>query len=106
MIEQMKTQMATAAADDEAVLRRRILETQKILRTLQDQYIERYGAPPTPIRLDSPESAEFCAGVEDAQDALGGTYDQRGDAIEAAISCDDRAARHDFENQPDPFETT
>jgi hypothetical protein len=50
--------------------------------------------------------------MEDAQDALGSTYDQRapsidlGDAIEAAISSDDQAAQEDFSTKPDPFETT
>src|SRR5688572_20203454 len=47
------------AAEAEVELRERIRETAALLRQLNQQYQDEYGAPPTPIRLDVPEGAQF-----------------------------------------------
>lgn len=70
MIEQMEQQMDAEAAADERKLRERILATGQLHKRLLDEYQEKFGAPPTPIRLDAPEGAQFVAVEEDRLDQL------------------------------------
>ena len=84
MIEQMNELMSEASKAesleneaDEKKLRERILATQQLVRELQQQYQDIYGCPPIVPSLGAGagaavDGAQFCAGVEDAQDSIDG----------------------------------
>lgn len=82
MIEQMEKQMDAESAADQRQLRERILATNQLLRRLNDQYQEKFGAPPTPMNLDVREGVQFVADEQDAFDQIVGGVEQRQKLIE------------------------